>query len=146
MSTWSSPLPYFPASEVACKCCGVISIDLRFAAMLPALRQAWGKPLTPTSLCRCPAHNVKVAGHQTSLHLTKNPKWPTNGAAAVDIAWRDWPTMVKVTFARMAHQHGFRVGLHDGFCHLDLGRELGLPSKPFLYGTWSGAFNPEDIL
>jgi len=146
MIAWVSALPFFPENELACRCCGVVKLDIRFAAMLPALRQVWGKPLTPSSVCRCPKHNVRVKGHPTSLHLTENSKWPTTGAAAADIAWRDWPTLDKLQFARMAHKHGFRVGLHDGFCHLDLGRELGINPKPFLYGTWTGVFNPENIL
>jgi hypothetical protein len=146
MSVWTGALPYFPVNEIACKCCGLVKIDLRFAAMLPALRRAWDEPLTPTSLCRCPAHNAKSGGHVTSLHLTDNTKWPTTGSAAVDIAWRAWPTAKKVAFARLAHRQTFRVGLHDGFCHLDLGRILEMSPKPFLYGTWTGAFAPEDIL
>jgi hypothetical protein len=146
MSTWTSTLPYFPAHEIACKCCGVIKIDLEFAAMVPALRAAWGKPLTPTSFCRCPAHNVKVGGHQTSFHLTENPKWKTAGSMAVDIAWRDWPTAEKLRFARIAHTFGLRVGLHDGFCHLDGGRKHGVSPRPFLYGEWSGAFKPDEVL
>jgi hypothetical protein len=147
MTSWTQPLPYFPLREIACKCCGVIKVDVRFAAMLPALRQAWGRPLTPISLCRCPKHNASIKdAHPTSLHLTQNPKWPTGGAAAVDIAWRDWSMVTKLTFARLAHSRGFRIGLHDGFCHLDLGRELGISPKPFIYGTWSGSFSVEDVL
>jgi hypothetical protein len=147
MRAWEQALPYFPAKELACKCCGVVKIDLRFAAMLPALRQAWGRPLTPTSVCRCPAHNAaQKDAHPTSLHLTENSRWQTGGAAAADIAWREWPAFVKLQFARMAHEHGFRVGLHDGFCHIDIGRELGITPRPFIYGTWSGQFTAEDIL
>jgi hypothetical protein len=146
VSAWTEALPYFPAHELACKCCGLIKIDLEFAAMLPALRAAWGKSLTPTSVCRCPKHNVNVGGHPTSLHLTENPKWKTAGTMAADIAWRSWPTPEKLRFARIAHALGFRVGLHDGFCHLDGGRKLGVNPRPFLYGEWSGAFKPDEVL
>ena len=146
MNTWSQPIPYFPESELACRCCGELKMDIRLAVMLPSLRQSWGKPLSPTSVCRCPKHNVRVKGHPTSLHLTKNPKWETGGAGAADIAWKDWPTLVKLQFARMAHDHGFRIGLHDHFCHIDIARGLGLPSKPFVYGMWSKPFNAEDVL
>ena len=146
MSAWTEALPYFPKHELACKCCGVIKLDLEFAAMLPALRAAWGKSLTPASVCRCPAHNSKVGGHQTSFHLTENPKWKTAGTMAADIAWRDWPTTEKLRFARIAHAFGLRVGLHDGFCHLDGGRKLGVSPRPFLYGDWSGAFSPDEVL
>lgn len=150
MSVWTSALPYFPAHEIACKCCGVIKMDRAFAAMLPALREAWAKPLTPTSVCRCPAWNTICnngkPGHPDSLHLTENLKWKTAGTMAADIAWRLWPTAEKLRFARLAHSLGFRVGLHDGFCHIDGGRKLGINPRPFLYGEWSGAFTPDEVL
>jgi hypothetical protein len=146
MSTWSQAIPYFTDKELGCRCCGLVKLDLRFAAMLPALRQAWGKSLTPSSVCRCPKHNVSVGGHPRSLHLTDNTHWTTGGAAAADITWRNWDSTEKLKFARLAHEMGFRVGLHDGFIHVDIGRLLGTSAKPFLYGAWSGSFNPEDIL
>jgi hypothetical protein len=146
MTTWNQTLPYFTEKELACKCCGLVQMDLRFAAMLPVLRQRWGKPVTVNSACRCPEHNAAVGGHPTSMHLTQNPKWSTTGTAAVDIAWRNWATMEKLTFARMAHDLEFRVGLHNGFIHLDMGRLLGINPRPFLYGEWSSPFDPEDVL
>jgi hypothetical protein len=146
MSIWSQAIPYFPVKELACRCCGVVKLDIRMAVMLPALRKSWGKTLTPTSVCRCPKRNVAVGGHPRSLHLTENAFWATNGSGAADIFWDDWPMFVKLQFARMAHEHGFRVGLHNNFCHIDIGRELGISARPFLYGTWSGQFTAEDVL
>jgi hypothetical protein len=146
MSTWAQALPYFSIKELGCNCCGLVKLDLRFAAMLPRLRQEWGKPLTPNSICRCPKHNAAQGGHPRSLHLTDNPNWPTTGTAAADIAWRHWETGEKIKFARLAHAQGFRVGLHNGFLHVDLGRVLGMSPKPFIYGDWSNIFSPEDVL
>jgi hypothetical protein len=146
MTSWTRPIPFFPEAELACRCCGELKLDIRLAVMLPALRKSWGKPLTPTSVCRCPKHNARVKGHPTSLHLTTNQKWETGGSGAADISWKDWPTLVKLQFARMAHDHGFRIGLHDLFCHIDIGRELGLSPKPFVYGVWSIPFSEEDVL
>ena len=147
MSAWTQAIPYFADSELACKCgCNTVKLDIRFAAMLPALRQLWGKPITFTSVCRCPKHNKSVDGHPTSFHLTENPKWPTTGTAAADVAWRSWSTQEKLSFARLAHAQGFRVGLHNGFVHIDIGRLLGANPKPFLYGTWDKPFSEEDIL
>lgn len=147
MTVWLTPVPYFSAKELACHCCGVIQMDMRFAAMLPALRARWDKPLQLNSVCRCPAHNTREKGHPDSLHLIRNDKWKTYGTMAADVRWRSWETEEKLRFARLAHEMGFRVGLHDGFCHVDLGRTLGISPKPFLYGTaWSNPFNPEDVL
>ncbi len=146
MTTWTAALPYFSETELACKCCKVIKLDVRFAVALPALRQKWGKPFSTSSVCRCPTHNVKEGGHPRSLHLTDNPSWPTAGAAAADVKWRNWPTVEKIAFARLAHSMGLRVGLHDGFCHVDLGTAIpGVGAKPFVYGTWSSPFSPEDV-
>lgn len=146
MASWTEALPFFTKGELGCRHCGEVKIDIRLAALLPAMRQRWGKPLTPTSVCRCLLHNTSVGGHPRSLHLIDNPVWPTDGSGAVDISWRDWPAQTKLDFARMAHRLGFRIGLHDSFVHLDIGRELGMSPAPFLYGSWSAPFNSEDIL
>jgi hypothetical protein len=146
MSAWTSALPFFPARELACRHCGVIKLDLDFAAMLPTLRLTWDKPLTPTSVCRCPAHNKSVGGHPNSLHMTENAKWKTSGTMAADIWWSKWHTEEKLRFARHAHKMGFRVGLHDTFCHIDLGRKLEISPRPFVYGSWSKPFTVEDVI
>jgi hypothetical protein len=146
MSVHVAAIPFFTNKELACPCCGVIKMDVHFAATLSYLRSKHGSSLTLNSACRCPAHNARIPGHKDSLHLIQNEKWKTAGSMAADVAWRDWPTQDKIKFARLAHSLGLRVGLHDGFCHVDLGRTLGLPAKPFLYGTWSNEFNPEDVL
>jgi zinc D-Ala-D-Ala carboxypeptidase len=144
---WAQALPYFPVRELECKCgCGTVKLDTRFAALLPALRQAWGRPLTPTSVCRCPKHNAAVGGHPRSLHLTENSHWPTTGSGAADISWRGWPTEDQLQFARLAHSQGLRVGLHNGFIHVDIGRLLGHNPRPFVYGEWSAPFRVEDVL
>lgn len=145
---WAEALPYFTRSELSCKGSGTIVMDLRFAAALPALRLEWGGPLHPTSVCRTPAHNKSVSGHPRSLHLTENPHWPTNGTMAADIAWREWTTENKLSFARLAYSMGWSIGLHDGFCHIDRRADLKLPELPqavFLYGQWSRPFETYDV-
>jgi hypothetical protein len=121
-------------------------LNINFAAKLPALRVEWGKPLTPNSVCRCVIHNKRVHGHPYSLHMTINPKHPIKGSAAADIRWRDWPTEEKLRFARMAHRHGFSIGLHDGFCHVDLRTEAGLGQGVFIYGEWSKPFKIDEVI
>jgi len=147
-SIWTDALPYFPRHELECRGTGVIQLDARFAAALPALRVEWGRPLTPNSVCRSPQHNASEGGHPRSLHLTDNPAWPTNGTMAADIRWRGWSTDDQLAFARLAWSRGWSVGLHNGFCHVDRRGDLGLPELPqrvFLYGTWGDDFSPGDV-
>ena len=148
VKTWTGALPYFPTHELACKGTGVVAMDIRFASTLPALRAAWGEPVTPSSVCRTPWHNKNEEGHLTSLHLTENPKWPTHGCMALDWPWRDWPQEKQIRFARLAWSMGWSIGLHNGFCHIDRRGDLGLPSLPqkvFLYGEWGAAFGAVEI-
>ena len=145
MTAWTEALPYFPRSELACKGSGVVKLDLRFAAALPALRAAWGEPLTPTSVCRTHEHNESVGGHPRSLHLTDNPYHSTEGTMAADLAWRDWEPQRQLDLARLAWRMGWAVGLHDGFIHVDRRKDIGLQKSVFVYGTWSAPFNREDI-
>lgn len=143
--TWTKALPYFSEGELACKGTGIIRLDSRFAAALPALRLAWGKPLIPTSVCRAPEHNTRVGGHPRSLHLTENPTHPTKGCMAADIAWHHWPEQEQLYFARLAYSLGWSVGLHDSFCHVDRRGDIRMSTAVFLYGgNWTG-FNREEV-
>lgn len=145
MSVWTEALPYFPKSQLACKGTGIIKLDIRFAVILPLLREKWGKPLTPSSVCRTPSHNASAGGHPHSLHLTDNKKHKTNGTCAADIRWADWKKEEQLRFAKLAYSLGLSVGLHNAFCHVDLRTVAGLPQSVFLYGTWGNAFNPADV-
>lgn len=138
---WASEIPYFGRTELACKCgCGKLELDIRFAAALPALRLAWGGSLGLTSCCRCKPHNDKIGGHPRSLHLIDNPAHPCDGTMAADVAWRTWPTQTKLRFARLAFSHGWSVGLHNGFCHIDRRKDMNQAQAVFLYGKdWDEA-------
>ena len=145
----TTAIPYFSESELRCKGTGVIKLDPRFADARPKLREAWGSPLSPNSVCRTPVHNIREKGHPSSLHLTENPKWPTLGTMAADIRWRGWEPERQLAFARVAWGLGWSVGLHDGFCHVDRRADLNLrelPQSVFLYGTWTGKFGRDDIV
>lgn len=143
--SWTTALPFFSERELACNDSRVIKLDPQFAAMLPALRVAWGKPLTPNSVCRTPEHNAVVDGHVRSLHMTDNPAHKTGGCAAADIRWRGWDDATKLKFAKLAYSMGFSVGLHDGFCHVDWRQSAGLPQACFLYGEWFGSFSTDEV-
>lgn len=145
-TTWADAIPFFSRRELACKGSGVLLLDIRFAIALPVLRQAWGRALTPTSVCRTPAHNVAERGHPNSWHLTENPERPSHGCMAADLHWRSWSTEKQLRFAQLAWRLGWAVGLHDGFIHVDRrGDCAGWAPTVFLYGTWSGPFTPDDV-
>lgn len=141
----TAAIDFFPEHELACKGTGVIKLNPDFAEALVKLRTEYGRPLSPTSVCRTPEHNTKVGGHPRSLHLTENPVHNTNGTCAIDIAWRTWSTERKLEFAQLAYKRGWSVGLHDGFIHLDWRQVAGLPQACFLYGTWSNDFTISDV-
>jgi hypothetical protein len=153
----TTAIEFFSQSELECKGSrqnntpgtGIIKLDPRFAKELPELRRAWGKSLSPNSICRTPEHNAKVGGNPNSLHMTENAKWPTIGTMAADISWRGWPVEEQLAFARVAWGMGWAIGLHNGFCHVDRRADLGLPNLPqsvFLYGEWANNFNRDDIV
>jgi len=140
---WTDEIPFFPKTELQCKCgCEIVRLDRRFAVALSNLRLEWNRPLTPTSVCRCPKHNVAVGGHLNSMHLTMNARHHgLYGTAAADISWRNWSTQDKQQFYNLARSLKFACGLHDGFLHVDRRIDVGLPPTTFLYGTWSAPFN-----
>lgn len=158
----TTPIQFFAAHELDCKGTrrrgedgqlipgtGVIKMDPRFAQALPFLRSEWGRPLSPTSVCRTPEHNRNTKdANPNSLHMTENPKWPTLGTMGADISWANWSTEDRLAFARLAWRLGWSVGLHRSFCHVDRRADLNmaaLPKHVFLYGTWTGEFTPEDV-
>ena len=148
MKSWESPLPYFTQSELACHHCGLIKLDLVFAAALVSLRHTWNAPLTPTSVCRCPAHNEDSLGHPRSLHLTENPVHQTEGCAAIDIDWSEWPRVVRLKFARLAWSKGWSIGLSKQFIHLDaraLIKNVHLAQKIYVYDSWRFQFGRDEI-
>jgi hypothetical protein len=58
---------------------------------------------------------------------------------ACDIRWRDWSLQDQLDFAQLALSRGWRVGLHNGFCHIDRLLDIAPESKKvFLYGTYTG--------
>ena len=143
---YTQAIPFFTEKELACQGTGVIKMDIHFAVHFPLLRLKWDKPLIPNSVCRTPQHNEDEGGHPRSMHLTDNPEWPTDGTAAGDVRWRDWPVDEKLSFAKLAWSLGWSVGLHDGFCHVDRRVDFGLQQAVFIYGAWSDHFDPDEVM
>lgn len=155
MRTWVKAIPFFGEKELRCKgdssenpcgCGSAIKLDIAFAVHLPVLRFEWGEPFTLNSCCRCTIHNKNSKGHESSLHLMKNPKWPTSGTMAGDVPWRHWDDDKQLRFAALAYSLGWSIGLHDGFCHIDRRINCGLKQRVFLYGEWSGQMTKDDII
>ena len=138
--TWEAALPFFSFDELADRRTGELALDDNFAAQLPALRHAWGAPLTPTSVCRSTTTNEAVGGHPRSLHLISNPVHPTNGAAAADIWWHDWPDQRQWAFYNLARELNWAVGLSERFIHVDRRADFGLPAITYTYPDWDDKF------
>lgn len=65
--------PHFAEAEFACRCCGMVRVNIRLVHMLEALRaRLGGRPVIVTSGYRCPAHNRAVGGARMSQHLYGN--------------------------------------------------------------------------
>lgn len=160
MEPVTTPIKFFTQSELECKGSrkkgpdgkgipgtGIIRMDFRFARELPKLREAWGRPVTPNSVCRTPAHNRSIKGaNRNSLHMTENEKWGV-ATMAIDWPWRGWSEQEQEKFARLALSMGWRVGLHNGFCHLDRLLDIA-PHYPkvFLYGDYTGRLHQKGRL
>ena len=131
-------MPRFKAKEIACKCCGNIKISYALIVELPALRQAWGRPLNLNSVCRCPTHNVNEKGHKRSLHKTENDYWNT-ATCGFDIDVEGWPDKDKRELLRLLDSRGLSTGLSENFIHGDLRTVvLGLKQTRFFYGSPPG--------
>lgn len=103
--------PNFKLSEFVCKCgkyCSEVTIDLKLVAYLQAIREHFGKPLTPTSGYRCPTHNRNIGGASQSYH--------TKGRACDFIIEGVKPSEI----AAYAESLGILgIGLYDNFVHID---------------------------
>lgn len=133
MKQWTEAIPYFPRAELACKGSGVVLLDMRLAVALPALRQAWGRPLNLTSCCRSPEHNAKVKGHIRSLHLTIPFYSAAFGTMAADIDWSDWTMQDRRAFDTLARSAGWSTGRALSFVHIDRRVDIGLQATSYNY-------------
>ena len=101
----------FNLKEFQCPCCGSVKIDSELIQKLQSLREKINKPIIVTSGYRCPSHNKRVGGENTSYH--------TQGLA-VDIT-TDYDIEKLVILAREIGFRGIGIYRRLRFLHLDLG-------------------------
>lgn len=111
---------HFSTSELACPCCGALSVDEELLERLDRVRDALGVPLQVGSCYRCSRNNRAKGGGSRSLHLV-------SGAADIDAMGRvpalDLAKLYCETFARVGIYR--TVASDNGFFHVDLGYDDG---------------------
>ena len=126
--------PHFTRQELQCKCgCGLARFQPHFLDALEELREAYAKPMTVTSACRCAAHNARVSplAPLRSLHIgDKATRAGHDGALAVDVAVS---AADKGELFAHAWMRGWSVGWNKGFLHLDRRIDIGMPQTTFEY-------------
>ena len=108
MSAW--PWEDFDPSEIACKHCGELMVDLESMDALQALRTRLERPVLLNSAYRCPMHNREVGGAPLSYHRL---------GQAFDVRLTDYSTAVLKAASKKAGFTGF--GEYNTFLHVDTG-------------------------
>lgn len=63
-------MSFFRKEEFTCKCgCGFDTVDNELLDVLNDIREHYQTPVKINSGCRCPTHNKKEGGSDTSYHL-----------------------------------------------------------------------------
>lgn len=108
---------HFAETEFACRCCGLVRVNMRLVQMLEQLREHLGsRPVVITSGYRCEKHNYAVGGVKNSQHLLGN---------AADILVTG---VVSEKVAAAADDISFSgLGGYSGFTHVDI--RPGLPVR-----------------
>lgn len=100
---------HFTRSEVACKCgCGFDTFDAETAKIADEAREFVGKPITPSSVCRCESHNKNEGGARNSYHLK---------GRAIDLPCNNPKALYDYLCNKYPNNYGF--GLYLSFVHID---------------------------
>ncbi len=104
---------HFSKSELACRCCGELTLDPSLLDALEQLRALAGKPVQVHAGYRCREHNQEVGGVTDSEH--------TRGLAAdVAIPGLTLQQMYELALQVPAFREG-GIGVYDGdFVHVDV--------------------------
>ena len=97
-----------------------MNIDPELLWFLDLLRDELGRPLSISSCCRCPAHNLKEGGKKNSAHL--------KGLAAdlkVNGSRQRFELLIKIFIVNeIAKRKGLkginRIGIAKTFIHIDI--------------------------
>jgi hypothetical protein len=100
--------PNFTARELACPCCGELSIRTDALDAIQRLREAMNAPLIIDSGHRCAIHNARIGGAPLSQHKS----------LAFDVRLAGHAPMVLRARARQCGFRGFGYG--NTFLHLDV--------------------------
>ena len=106
---------YFKDKELACPCCGALSVHRDALERLYITRMLIDIPLIINSACRCPSHNDMVKGSKSSLHIVTDSRQ----CRAFDI--RCYSYQFRHDLVRCLFHAGFtRVIIHPNFVHADI--------------------------
>lgn len=108
----------FFQDEFDCQCCGKNNINPLIVNFAQKMRGILGRPLKPSSGCRCPAHNAAVGGKKDSDH--------TRGEA-IDFPWEPWERKEMLMAAIAAGVP--TIGIKYDCIHLSLDE----PARVFTY-------------
>ena len=126
---------HFARKELQCKCgCGLANFHPGFLDKLEELRVELDEPMSLTSACRCTTHNIKVGGHERSLHIGDNPQHSGQGGTlAIDVATPN--AAYRGRLVAIAWILGWSIGWggKKGFVHLDRRDMVGLSQTTFDY-------------
>lgn len=112
------PWKNFSPKEIASKGEGELVVNERALDALQRLREDLGKPLIINSAYRSKAHNKKVGGSSTSVHLS---------GGAFDISMQNHDPHVFEQAARRAGFHRFGFYPKSNFIHIDIEAGRGKP-------------------
>ena len=129
-------LTNFTRKELACRHCGMLNYHPGFLEKLQAVRIEYGKPMEPSSGCRCIVHNRNIGGHSSSSHICDVLPHASKGqlgAFGVDIIVTDNHQRGVLSF--LFWKHGFAVGHNYAkrFIHADMRIWFGMSQQMFPY-------------
>ena len=110
---WNKRFPDFTKAELACRCCGLLNINLLFLDKIQQDRTVAGIPFSINSGCRCEKHNTKEGGKLKSKHLTSVKK-QCEGLDISCISDRDRFIILISLSANIHH-----IGIANSFVHAD---------------------------
>jgi len=126
----------FTLLELACRHCGQFNYHSGVLDKYQDVREELNEPMSPTSGCRCLAHNTNVGGKASSFHISDViPKEHAGrtGCMAIDTATPS-PMYMGRLFACL-WKHGFTVGINfqKRFLHADQRKMIGWEQTTFPY-------------